>query len=459
VPGSGGDVSCLIQGSAPPTALGKNRWWQALNKALGVTIQTQGVPSQSYLAKFQVDLAGGDFPDIVLFPRISNTLDILDHSFANLTPYLSGDNIKNYPGLASIPTASWQIPTVNGQIWGMPQSRPNAGQVAYYRGDVLQKIGVDPASVKIQSGQDFMDFCKEATNVKKGVYALGNPPVGWIDLWILEMMGAPNGWAVEDGKFTSVNESPQFPEMLNQLTTIWKNGWCNPDMFAHPDSDLTYWDGGRTSMYLASVVALTGTLGNPTYKAAAIPPPKWDGGGMAKKQLGTAGYYAFAAIPKASDSRVKELLEICNWFASPFGTTEYLLFNYGVKDVDYTLNGTDPKATDTAKGESLNGLIYVCSQRFVDLYSPGQPDGVKGTHSYLEQVLPDAVGNASWGLYSPTALSKAEAANKALGEVEGSIIQGRKPASAWGDALKTWQKTAGNAMRDEYEKAYAALHS
>ena len=48
---------------------------------------------------------------------------------------------------------------------------------------------------------------------------------------------------------------------------------------------------------------------------------------------------SFMAIKKGSPERVKELLRVMNFLAAPFGSQEFHLLNYGVKDVDYDTVG------------------------------------------------------------------------------------------------------------------------
>jgi putative aldouronate transport system substrate-binding protein len=452
--GNGGEVSILTQGTVPQPE-DKNKAWQEMNRVLHVDLKIQTVASPDYAAKFRLLTAGGDLPDILLIDQgIPQLPDVLAKEFADLTDYLSGDAVNDYPGLASIPTATWQIPTINGRIWGVAQARIPAGMILSTRQDLLDKYGITP---DVKSGQDFLDLCQELSDPKHHRWAMGQVPTTYALPGVLEMMEAPNGWRQEGGKFIHVNQSPQMKEALDVVRTMWDKEYLHPDSFASPDQLLTWWSGGLTSLYFQNFAGWGDySIRNPTWTIGVIQLPKWGGGGMAAKALAPAGYGAFAGFKKAEPDRIKELLRVVNYFASPFGTQEYLTANFGVKDVDYKLQGSDPVRIPHHPGGVP--ISYLGSQAYDTLYIAGDADLVNAEHDYLTAVLPTGVANAAQGLYSPTALGAGAAANEAVTDVQSDIIQGRKPVSSWDDALKTWLDKAGGQIAQEYEQAYASIH-
>jgi putative aldouronate transport system substrate-binding protein len=462
VPGKGGKLNIMTQATSIATPEDKNSWWQGINKALGVDIQLHFTPSADYLQKFQVTIAGGLQDDIALWQTVANTPGVLAKDFCDLTPYLAGDAIKEYPGLASIPTATWQyIPTINGKIWGIPQPRNPAGNIASTRGDLLEKFGIKENSPVLNSGQEFLDLCKQLTDKKGGKYAIGEQPNSWVLAAMLEMMEAPNlnGWAQTGGKFTSVNEMDQMKDAITQVKTMWDAGYIHPDSFTTPGQNFTWWSGGITTIYFQNVAGWGYANTYPDWNMGVIILPKWNGGGAARKNLGLPGYGAFAAFKKADDARIKELLAICNYIAAPFGTKEYLLINYGVENVDYTIKDGDPIKTDKGKTETPSGLSYVGGQSGASLYFPGNKALVDVAHEHLTKVLPTGYADPTWGLYSETNSTKGATANKTLSDASADIIQGRKSISDWDDLVSSWRKAAGDAMRSEYEEAYANSNS
>ena len=62
-----------------------------------------------------------------------------------------------------------------------------------------------------------------------------------------------------------------------------------------------------------------------------------------------------------SPERLKMLLRIANFFAAPFGTQEWLLNYFGVKDTDFTYNADgSPVMTDQGRSELTAGRHFGC---------------------------------------------------------------------------------------------------
>lgn len=457
--GTGEPISFLVQGTSfiPKE---KNTWLQAVLKATNSDFNLQVIPSIDYEKKFQVTIAGGDLPDVVQVQPVANLPQVLEKEFADLSDYLSGDKIKEYPGLASIQTAAWQIPTLNGRIWGVPHSRPAAGNIISTRGDVLKSFGLDTSSPELSSGADFLELCKTLTDKRRGKYAFGAHPTRFILPGLLEMAGAPNNWSVKDGKFTSVNETEQMKAALEQLVGMWKSGYIHPDSYNTPGMNITWWSGGTTAMYGQSFAGWTTyTRLNPTWDVGVLTLPKWDGGGLANKFKSMAGYYAYAGLKKAEPERIKEILRILDYIAAPFGTKEFLTMNFGVEGVDHTLKGTDPILTKKGSVEQISPLFYCGSQVYQSIYVPGNEEVVKTEHAFLSKVMPAGVNDPALGLYSQASSTKGATAATNLENAMGDIVQGRRSLSDWDSVVKDWRTQAGDAMRADYEKAYAAAQS
>ena len=63
------------------------------------------------------------------------------------------------------------------------------------------------------------------------------------------------------------------------------------------------------------------------------------------------------------------------------------------------------------------------------------------------------------GYYSPTqAASAGKQAEQAWQDGLNNIMLGRDPMSSYDDLVKTWQNTAGNKIKQEFNDAMAAAH-
>jgi putative aldouronate transport system substrate-binding protein len=461
--GNGGGVTVMMESASVSVPRSSNQWWQALEKAWDVKLTFNYVLAGKYLTKFQTAVAGGELGDFTQIPNggypgavVPHLPDVLDRMFTDLTPYLGGDAIKEYPGLASIPSDTWtKVATVNGKIWGIPQPRPMASPIVSYRQSVFDKAG---ASSDLSDGNDFVALFKALTDVKAGCYAMGQVPSDWLVPLVLQMMGAPNNWAVDGGKFTNAYETDQMVDALTEVAKLWKAGYIHPDAYLGDDW-VTKFEGGGIGVYSQHFPGWTTyATALPDDTIGALRLPKWEGGGPSAQYLTVPGYSDPVGLKKISDdNRIAELLRIANYMAAPFGTKEYLLVNYGVAGDTYTLDGTDPVQTKSWTPQHVVPS-YIGSQASNALYVSGNDTVVTAEHTFLADVMPTAVDDPSLGLYSATESTKGATADKTLHGIQDDIIQGRKAVSAWKSAVVSWRSSAGDEIRKEYEEAYAASH-
>jgi putative aldouronate transport system substrate-binding protein len=449
-PASGGDVTALCIVPKPIKKLSDNQYWQALNKSLGVTFNFVGAPNDSYPAKFATMVAGDQIPDLAqIYSTATDLQGLLTAKFEDLTDYLAGDQINQYPGLANIPAYCWQDAVYSGRLYGVPLQRPPVQTWGGVRAASAEAAGVDPQP---KDGKEFIALCKALTNTRKNQWALRSPDavLGWVNA----MVGTPNVWQVEGGKFTTAYATDQYKQALSIVRDLWTAGYFEPDTLSISGDQRTQWYvSGRVPIMLSGsswssvAISLKKDNGGDT---VAISPPKWEGGGMAKSYLGT-GILTITSVKKTGDpARVQELLRILDWMAAPFGTKEYLQKLYGVEGVDYTLNGTDPVRTDTGNAERIGATIYVANGPGVQ-YNPDFPEISKAAYEAGLAALKNSWPWPTAGLYSPTDQSQGAALNKKIADIALDITVNRKPVSAWDDAVKSWRSGGGDKIAQEYE--------
>src|SRR5262249_30814777 len=127
-PGDGSDVSIFLNiPGAPPPQVDQNPAWQAWNKALNANLIFQFYPFADLAPRFATLIAGSELPDIIntlVRQDITLTPELLAAKAADLTPYVSGDAIKDYPNLAALPTRSWLGLIFDNKIYGVPVPTP-----------------------------------------------------------------------------------------------------------------------------------------------------------------------------------------------------------------------------------------------------------------------------------------------------------------------------------------------
>lgn len=449
-------ISMLIQGSPPAVGFAENAYYKQLSADTGTDFNVTYGGYSEYVSKFQTLVASDDLPDVVMSTNVPQFPDLLRAKFTDLTEFLGGDAVEEFPALASISPGCWKVPVVDGQLWGVSKSRPAAeGKLLLARGDLLAERGIDP-DVSLSNVDDLMSLFTELTDRGDRRFAIGQDPRSWLMPLLLEMFGAPNGWRVTDGAFTHQYESPEMAAALEQATMIWEAEVMHPEAFSNPEA-LTWLEAGTTSLVIDGVAGWTKYVRqHPDWDVQGIIAPKAQGGGPAVKHLTDAGYPSFCAIRKQnSPDRVREILRVINHIASPFGTKEWLSVNYGIEGEHYTMVDGAPEVTDQRQQEFFK-IDYLGSQADAQLFIPGDTEMVRRQHEFLSAVMPTGEADAADGLYSDTFDSKGPIQQRKVSDAIGEIIQGRKPMSDWEGVVAEWRSTVGDKARGEYEEAYAA---
>lgn len=449
------DIMTLIFNPVPPP-VDSNTMWQALNKSLGCDINFQITPVQDYPNKFAVTIAGGDLPDAMLMlPPDQNsaaTPDMLDSLFEDLSEHLAGDNIRDYPYLANIPTASWAPCVRNGGIYALPMPRPlSGGPPTYIRRDLTDKLGVDPNP---KSWREFERLCKDVTDPKANRYAMSDPVTAWN--FAMQMLKAPNKWRQEGGKFIWMYETEEAKQAMDAVRRLTKAGLMHPDAYSVLGKHKEWFGTGRTVMNPDAPVAWNDYY--TMYGAATkgfdigyLMAPGWDGGDGGQWQ-GSANF-ATLIIKKAPKARIKQILRAMNALASPFGTDGYLLRKYAVQGPGHTLKGSDPVLTTQGQAEVYLPTIFATDAP-ATLYYPSKPDIVPDQYAFQKEAVQRLIPNDAEPLYSPTDSKMSKLLQTTIDDTRKGIMQGRVPLSEWDDVIKNWRKEAGDRIRAEFEQAW-----
>jgi len=171
------------------------------------------------------------------------------------------------------------------------------------------------------------------------------------------------------------------------------------------------------------------------------------------------GVFGYTVLKKASPDRIKEVLRVLNWIASPFGSQEHQLMRYGVKDVDWTPDDKgNPVTTQQGKADTTIPWQYITQPPNV-LYYPTAPEYPQVMQDAEKATLPFAQIDPTSTIYSPTFASKGLVLNQLVYNQVGEVVLGRQPVSAIDQLIKDWRAQGGDQMRAEYEQAIAAASS
>jgi len=480
-PGTGSNVMAFaVDYYPPPTPYDSNPTWQAVNKALNANFQMTQVTGPDYPLKMATMMAGNDIPDIIhLFAGITGafvppgTAEFVKAQCQDLTQFLAGDAVKDYPNLAAIPTYAWSNSAcvINGALYSWPIHRYLPGLSYFFKNTDMwnAKVGADTVP---KDAADFKKIVTELNDPSSGVWGLGAvvTGIGAPNMGILgyaSMFGAPNLWGMDtSGKVVRDRETDQFKAAVGYVRDLWASGVIWPDAPSSNDAR-----GNFVGKKFATCVEgfgnswndfwLRGLNQNPPTNFDIILPFSADANTRVQSYI-TGGYISTNVMKKASPDRIKELLRIVDYLAKPFGTQEDLLITYGLAPADYTI-GADRNPTLTSDGKSRSQYVpwqYISDRPYATYYA-GIPNYAQHVNK-VEQALVDqkiAVADVTLGYYSPTAASAAgKQAEQAFTDGVNNIILGRDPMSNYDTLVKNWQDSVGGKIKQEYNDAIAAAH-
>jgi len=466
-PGRGGDVNVTTwTTSAPPTPMDSNALWQAVNKELGVNLNVSIQPQADYgTVKLPTIIAGNDLPDILYIATnavIPQLPTFLKSKMADLTPYLSGDAIKEYPNLANFPTLGWRHVTFNNAIYGVPVPYPLFLWVHWVHQDLLDQDKLE----RPKNAEEYKKLAQNFTRPNQNLYGIGaenNVGMGVTNGWMTGIYGAPNVWALDDktGKLTGTVETEQFKAALGYARDLWAAGVYHPNALQYNlVSARTDFAGRKFAFRLdgfqsASVTFWDAAAGlTPPAKPRIMTPfPAVDGAKPTYWSSNPTGILGYSVIKQASPERIKEMLRILNWLAAPLGSQEYLLMNYGLKDVHWTPDAKgNPIQNDRGKADATVPFRYI-TQGPVALYYTKDPAYAQIMQDAEKAMFPFVSINPTDGYYSATYASKWPALQRDLSDKINEIVVGRQPMSAFDQVVREWRDAGGDQIRTEYQAA------
>ncbi|HLL68903.1 MAG TPA: extracellular solute-binding protein [Micromonosporaceae bacterium] len=458
--GDGSDVSVLVTSfGAPPKPVEGNKLWQAVNAALKVNLKIVAVPDAEYVQKMTTLMASGgsDLPDVIMFTNhaLPNAHEFIQATCADLSELIGGDAVKEYPNLANIPKHAWQgMGRIGGKIYGIPLERPAPANSMFVNRTAMDAAGIP----KDWNTEQFLAGMKQLSGNKKwGTGAAKTQFVGvGAATYYAGSMGAPNVWQEKDGKFSTAYDTPQFEEAIGVMRKLAESGSFHPDSLTTSATDMKtlWWNGtvasttdGFGAVAPQTLTSINGRFALDLARPFGPNPTPWRGKGI----------FGFVVFKKASPDRIKLLLRVVNYLAAPFGSKEYELTNYGVEGLHFTKDANGIKTTDLFKTENTTNLpIKYVGQAPTVLYLPGYPDVARAVYEWEKVVVPKSVSNPADGLVSPTDTAKRTQLDQLIGDAVAGITFGRKPLSAWKEAVTQWRQAGGDQIADELAKEHAA---
>lgn len=477
-PGAGSTFNILTAAYFPlPTARDQNPTWQAVEKQLNATMNMNIITGGDYRLKFPTIMSSDDLPDVMHiffgYSLAPNLPDFFKAKCADLTQYLSGDAAKDYPYLAAIPTAAWKnsISAVNGALYLIPIHRPMFS-ISPQGGNFFKNIDMWDGELgqgyTPTSADDFKRALQQLTKPQENVWGIGSfgagPGGGLYGLGCYtQLFGAPNNWKLDTaGKLIKDRETDEYKAAVGFMRDLFAAGVYFPNSIQATANVRPDFAGKRFAVSPEGQgnsfvdFAQQGNKVTPPTRFAMINPFPATAGQKPITYLGT-GFVSMNVLKKNSPDKIKELLRIMNWLASPFGSQEDLLLTYGLEGQDYSLDDKgNPIATKDGTGRAGYVPWRYIAQHPWTYYQADLPGFAKASYEMEHASIPFGIDDPTNGYYSPTAYGKGVQADNTFWDGLRDIILSRRPLSDYDQLVTDWKNTAGDTVRKEYTDAMAA---
>ncbi|WP_088105214.1 extracellular solute-binding protein [Halalkalibacter urbisdiaboli] len=221
------DIMTMNHQPEPPTP--ESPVWQAIEDYTNTEMNIQFVPSASYEERFNITLASGNLPHIMLTEQKSPSFinAVKDGAFWDLTDYLD-----EYESLSQMNDIVKNNISIDGRIYGIYRSRPLGRNATIIRQDWLDNLGMDiPETI-----DDFYDALYAFTyddpdgNGQDDTYGMVvteyEGPWDIMQTWF----GVPNKWGEDsDGKLIPHFMTDEYREALTFFKKLYDEGLVNED--------------------------------------------------------------------------------------------------------------------------------------------------------------------------------------------------------------------------------------
>jgi len=472
VPGKGGKVTAfLIAYLAPPPPREQNKYWQELEKRLGVTFEPILQPADGYPEKLAALTAGGSLPDLTFIvpEQVPIQYSIIKQgAYTDLSAYLSESARKEFPNVARFPAYLWKNSAVNGKTYGVPRPQLPINAPIHWRKDWAEKFGLGSPKNADELADVLTKFTKNDPdgNGKNDTYGLhfiaqfafGAP-------FFQEMYRVPNLWRKNnDGSLTYFIETDEFKQTLAYMKRLYDAGVYHPNTATGNRTDRKdFITSGKVGGVMDSIVNFTGPspngfrdtarqLSDPKANVVPLIPPGFDGG-KATVDL-ASGFFGFPTIPVTvgkNQDRVKELLRVVDYFAAPFGSEERVFLDNGIEGVHHTVKADGTRVKNDLGNAELGDLATLAGG--LTTYYSILPGDAQELQDATRDLVALGQENPVLGLYSPTDSAKGGELNQLRIDRAVSIVTGRDPLSAVDQYVKDWKSRGGDQIRKEYQDA------
>lgn len=381
-----GTIKFLFPGEEPA---GQNEVNEAISSKMkqdgfDFTFEYTFIPWDNYWTRQGMAVAAGEEYDIT-WDHISNYGSHVSKKL--LAPLDEALNKYGQDILSSTPQYSWKEMTYDNAIYAIPRVVPTGTTRAYIiRGDLRKKYGIP----EIKTAEDFNAYCEALKKNEPDMIPTISSAVKYKyitdKLWLFFNLWecAPIYLDVNDWKFKSFYETDDFKKLVDENVALQAKGLL-PSQNLNIDDAFGSFFSGKIGTMEATLLRLSEQID--AFKA------KQPNGEMEFVQLyPDQPKYIISACDNllavlATSKKVNESVAFINWFRK--NQENYDLFSYGIKDVNYKLDGNSVITADIPQEHSFPAINWAwtdlrfhrfskeCSTEYLDMVKNWDKDAVQ----------------------------------------------------------------------------------
>src|SRR5690606_21200820 len=207
-----------------------DEYWTEWQRLTNTKLNVEWIPSGDYDTKFDLVLASGNLPEIIVATSATRTtlLNAINQgAFWDLTDFL-GD-FSNYPNLKNNSEVNaWNYLKVDGRYYGIPRNRPHIDIAINMRKDWLDKLQLEVPTTMDEYAEVLKAIVKGDPDNNGKDDTIGILGHGFLlddgDNNYLAAFGGLDAIYNEEGGLVKENLTPNYTEMVAWFRDLYANG-------------------------------------------------------------------------------------------------------------------------------------------------------------------------------------------------------------------------------------------
>lgn len=437
---------------------------QAIEDYTNMDINLEFVANSNYEDRFNVTLASGDFPHIMVAYKEPSFINAArDGAFWDITDYLD-----DYDNLGQSNDIVLNNTTIDGRIYGVYRSRPLGRNAATINTEWLDNVGLDMPETIDDFHEVLRAFTNDDPNQSGEDDTYGIVVSEWEGPWntMQAWMGAPNQWGYDDnGDLAPDFMFDEYRESLEFFKEIYDEGLVNED-FAVMDSG--QWTdplvNGEAGVFV-DVADAANRLQNQITDDYSDEEQVLDVFGAVEgphglQTLPTAGYHGLLAISKTSVETEEELHRVLQ-FLNDLNDEEVQNLAYnGVEGIHHEIVDGELDITSQHDGGDLFDSEVMDLNQFQmaipeeNFIVQPQTSLQEKADAVMEENMDIVVANPAEPLISPTYTERGQQLDNIIDDARIQYIVGQIDETEFDEEIERWLSSGGEEYIAEINEAY-----